>query len=130
MVVYGGEEQSETLIVCGLEEPASYSVEHKLKTGNKNAEPEGRISNRGFGRNNDGEETDSRRCALDSRALCLKREPEMRKARQWWLTTFWPKDADEYMKVATTMGTDQNNWLRQVISYGGNSCVVCGERRA
>jgi len=43
----------------------------------------------------------------------------MRKARQWWLTTFWPKDADEYMKVATTMGTDENNWLRQVISYWG-----------
>ena len=34
----------------------------------------------------------------------LKREPEMRKARQWWLTTFWPQDADEYMKVAMTMG--------------------------
>jgi hypothetical protein len=49
----------------------------------------------------------------------LRREPEMRKARQWWLTTFWPKDADEYMKVATTMGTDENNWLRQVISYWG-----------
>ena len=49
----------------------------------------------------------------------LKREPEMRKARQWWLTTFWPKDADEYMKVAMTMGTEENNWLRQVISYWG-----------
>jgi len=49
----------------------------------------------------------------------LKREPEMRKARQWWLTTFWPKDADEYVKVATAAGTQENNWLRQVLSYWG-----------
>jgi hypothetical protein len=49
----------------------------------------------------------------------LKREVEMRKARQWWLTTFWPKDADEYMKVASAAGTQENNWLRQVISYWG-----------
>jgi hypothetical protein len=49
----------------------------------------------------------------------LKREAEMRKARQWWLTTFWPKDADEYIKVASAAGTQENNWLRQVISYWG-----------
>jgi hypothetical protein len=49
----------------------------------------------------------------------LKRETEMRKARQWWLTTFWPKDADEYIKVASAAGTQENNWLRQVISYWG-----------
>ncbi len=30
----------------------------------------------------------------------LRGEPELRKARQWWLATFWPKDADELMKVA------------------------------
>ncbi|HKV26380.1 MAG TPA: hypothetical protein VJN93_17415 [Candidatus Acidoferrum sp.] len=49
----------------------------------------------------------------------LRREPEMRKARQWWLTTFWPKDADEYMKVGMAAGTPENNWLRQVLSYWG-----------
>jgi hypothetical protein len=49
----------------------------------------------------------------------LKREPEMRKARQWWLTTFWPNNADEYVKVAMAMGTEENNWLRQVLSYWG-----------
>jgi hypothetical protein len=49
----------------------------------------------------------------------LRREPEMRKARQWWLTVFWPNTADEYMKVAMAMGSDENNWLRQVISYWG-----------
>jgi hypothetical protein len=49
----------------------------------------------------------------------LKREPEMRKARQWWLTAFWPNSADDFMKVAMTMGTEENNWMRQVLSYWG-----------
>lgn len=49
----------------------------------------------------------------------LRREPEMRKARQWWLTVFWPRDVDEYMKVAMAAGTPENNWLRQVLSYWG-----------
>ena len=52
----------------------------------------------------------------------LKREPEMRKARQWWLTTFWPNSADEYMKVAMSLGAEENNWLRQVLSYWGIAC--------
>jgi len=34
----------------------------------------------------------------------LRREPEMRKARQWWMTKFWPKDADEFMKIECHWG--------------------------
>jgi len=49
----------------------------------------------------------------------LRREPELRKARQWWLTTFWPKDADDFMKVAMDFGSQENNWLRQAGSYWG-----------
>jgi hypothetical protein len=49
----------------------------------------------------------------------LRREPELRKARQWWLTTFWPKDADEYLKIQMTLGSQENNWLRQVLGYWG-----------
>jgi hypothetical protein len=49
----------------------------------------------------------------------LRREPEMRKARQWWLTRFWPKSADDFIKVATAMGSEENNWLRQVGGYWG-----------
>lgn len=49
----------------------------------------------------------------------LRREPEMRKARQWWMTTFWPRDADDFMKTAMTPGTQESNWYRQVISYWG-----------
>src|SRR2546425_13336919 len=51
----------------------------------------------------------------------LRREPELRKARQWWLTTFWPKDAEEFMKVALDFGSQENNWIRQVGSYWGNA---------
>ncbi len=49
----------------------------------------------------------------------LRREAELRKARQWWLITFWPKTADDFVKVATAMGSEENNWMRQVGSYWG-----------
>ena len=47
----------------------------------------------------------------------LRREPELRKARNWWLVTFWPENADDVMKYATALGTPENNWLRQVTGY-------------
>jgi hypothetical protein len=47
----------------------------------------------------------------------LRREPEMRKARHWWMADFWPKSADDFIKVAYAMGTQENNWLRQVGGY-------------
>ena len=47
----------------------------------------------------------------------LRREPEMRKARSWWLGEFWPQNADDFLKVAWAMGTPENNWLRQVGGY-------------
>ena len=47
----------------------------------------------------------------------LRREAEMRKARNWWLTTFWPESVDEIAKIGMAMGTQENNWLRQVGGY-------------
>ena len=47
----------------------------------------------------------------------LRREPEMRKARSWWLTQFWPASADDFLQVAGNMGAQENNWLRQVGSF-------------
>jgi hypothetical protein len=47
----------------------------------------------------------------------LRREPEMRKARNWWLVTFWPQSAEDFVKVGMAMGTQENNWLRQVGGY-------------
>ncbi|MGA9392517.1 MAG: hypothetical protein WBV69_18970 [Candidatus Sulfotelmatobacter sp.] len=47
----------------------------------------------------------------------LRREAEMRKARNWWFVEFWPRTADDFLKIAFTPGTPQNNWLRQVTGY-------------
>jgi hypothetical protein len=49
----------------------------------------------------------------------LRREPEMRKARNWWVQNFWPRSAEDFMKVALALGTPENNWLRQVGGYWG-----------
>ena len=49
----------------------------------------------------------------------LRREAELRKARNWWLTEFWPGSADDFLKVAWAGGTQENNWLRQVGGYWG-----------
>ena len=47
----------------------------------------------------------------------LRREAEMRKARNWWVTGFWPESADDCMKIVGAMGSQENNWLRQVGGY-------------
>jgi hypothetical protein len=47
----------------------------------------------------------------------LRREAEMRKARHWWLTEFWPETAEDVMKIGMSLGTQENNWLRQVTGY-------------
>jgi hypothetical protein len=49
----------------------------------------------------------------------LRREPELRKARNWWLWEFSPRSADDFLKVANSPGTQENNWLRQGASYWG-----------
>lgn len=49
----------------------------------------------------------------------LRREAEMRKARHWWAADFFPQNADDFLKVAWAMGTQENNWLRQVSGYWG-----------
>jgi hypothetical protein len=49
----------------------------------------------------------------------LRREPEMRKARHWWLTQFWPDTADDFTKIAGALGSQENNWLRQAGGYWG-----------
>jgi hypothetical protein len=56
---------------------------------------------------------------LIMRLYDLRREPEMRKARNWWLTQFHPESADEFMKIAWALGSQENNWLRQVGGYWG-----------
>jgi hypothetical protein len=45
-----------------------------------------------------------------------RREPEIRKARQWWTMTFWPASADEVLPVMRGSG-QENAWYRQVLGY-------------
>ena len=47
----------------------------------------------------------------------LRREPEMRKARNWWITSFAPQSIDDIMKIGMSLGSQENNWLRQVAGY-------------
>ena len=47
----------------------------------------------------------------------LRRESEMRKARSWWVGEFFPENADDFLKVAWAVGSQENNWLRQVGGY-------------
>jgi hypothetical protein len=47
----------------------------------------------------------------------LRREAEMRKARHWWVAEFWPQSIDDILKVSGALGSQENNWLRQVGGY-------------
>ncbi len=47
----------------------------------------------------------------------LRREAEMRKARHWWTTAFWPQTIDDVLKISSNMGSQENNWFRQVSGY-------------
>ena len=47
----------------------------------------------------------------------LRREAEMRKARNWFGVEFWPATADEFINLAMDMGSQQSAWLRQVSGY-------------
>ncbi len=47
----------------------------------------------------------------------LRREAEMRKARNWLVTEFWPQNADDFIKVVNSFPSQENAWLRQVGGY-------------
>ena len=47
----------------------------------------------------------------------LRREAEMRKARNFYGIQFNPQSVEEAMKVMAAFGSDENRWLRQVVSY-------------
>ena len=47
----------------------------------------------------------------------LRREPTMRKARDFMATQFWPQNYDQFKAVLSAFGTEQNAWMRQVWTY-------------
>jgi hypothetical protein len=47
----------------------------------------------------------------------LRREAEMRKARNWFTVEFWPLSAADFVKVANAFPSQENAWMRQVGGY-------------
>jgi hypothetical protein len=47
----------------------------------------------------------------------LRRDPELRKARNFVNFEFQSRSADDVLKIATAMGTQENAWARMVFSY-------------
>jgi hypothetical protein len=47
----------------------------------------------------------------------LRREAEMRKARSWFASSFWPKSADDVVQVIQGANPQENAWFRQVSGY-------------
>jgi len=54
----------------------------------------------------------------------LRREPTMRKARDFMATQFWPQSFGEFKAVAISFGTEQNAWFRQVWTYWDMACAL------
>lgn len=46
----------------------------------------------------------------------LRREAEMRKARDWF-RRFWPRNADDVVQVIKAADSPENAWFRQVSGY-------------
>lgn len=47
----------------------------------------------------------------------LRREPELRRARQFVATEFWPKSADDIVALINEFGSQKNAWYRQATTY-------------
>jgi hypothetical protein len=54
----------------------------------------------------------------------LRREEEMRKARDFVNFQFQPKDAEDVLKLMQAFGTKENAWARQVFSYWENAASL------
>jgi hypothetical protein len=54
----------------------------------------------------------------------LRREAEMRKARDFVNYQFQPQGLDDVLKVVQAMGTQQNAWCRQVFSFWENAASL------
>jgi hypothetical protein len=47
----------------------------------------------------------------------LRRESEMRKARNWFASEFWPRDYAELEQIMWQFGSEQSRWIGQLCSY-------------
>lgn len=54
---------------------------------------------------------------LTLRLYDLRRETEMRKARNWFAGQFWPSSFSEIEQTMMQFDSQQSHWFRQVLSY-------------
>ncbi|HUK87830.1 MAG TPA: hypothetical protein VLT85_09210 [Terriglobales bacterium] len=54
----------------------------------------------------------------------LRRETELRKARNFLVVEFWPDAADEVVKLIQDFGSQRNAWFRQGITYWDMACSL------
>lgn len=54
----------------------------------------------------------------------LRREGEMRKARDFMMDKFWPDSLDDIMRIVQAFGTDENRYMRQVFGYWDMACSL------
>ena len=47
----------------------------------------------------------------------LRRETQMREARNYISVNFWPQSAEDTLRIARAYPSQENTWLRQVTSY-------------
>jgi hypothetical protein len=68
----------------------------------------------------------ARKATATDADLCIKlyelrREAEMRKARNFVALQFQPQSIEDVLKLVQAMGTQENAWARQVFSYWENA---------
>jgi hypothetical protein len=71
----------------------------------------------------------SRKATATDADLCMKlyelrREAEMRKARDFVNFQFQPQGIDDVLKLIQAMGTKENAWARQVFSFWENAASL------
>ncbi len=47
----------------------------------------------------------------------LKRDPELKKARNFCVLEFWPRSVDDVLRAIPSFATPENNNLRQVVAF-------------
>jgi hypothetical protein len=71
----------------------------------------------------------SRKATATDADICMKlyelrREAEMRKAREFVNFQFQPHGIDDILKILQAMGTKENAWARQVFSFWENAASL------
>lgn len=54
----------------------------------------------------------------------LRRETEMRKARNWFAGEFWPRSFSDLEQTMMQFDSPQSHWLRQVMSYWDTAAAL------